>query len=466
MSDSRTVAQVIDSGGLTPAYWRFASVIAVGTLLEFFDFYLVGFVLSLIAPAWNLTFGQVATVLVAGGVGAIAGSFVWGWAGDRFGRRRSLIVGMLLYSTCTGLMALSPDGAWILLALLRFFVGAGVAGVLSVAIPLVVEMTPTRRRTSVSGLVTTAFVPFGSLLAALIAATFSVSLGWRGLLLIGSAPILLVPFVAKYVPESPYWLVEARRMDEAKAVVERFTGQTNVSLRSGSATLERGTFAGLYKYKAEFWFTVLAWFGGTTVTYGVLLWGPTLLRLLLGISASEAAGLFIIVSLGGLAGRFSFSWLAQRLGRQPTGMLMGFGSAALLLAAAAANQTMLGTVPVFFIMLILINFTSDGGFANLAPMPPELYPANLRSHAMGLAEGINGIGKIVGPLSLGLIAGTTNLVTPQATVDALPPAFMYLAGCALLVGLAFTVFPVETRGKVLDPEPIDMPHEDSLRTRA
>ena len=465
MSGSRTVAQVIDSSALTPAYWRFATVVAIGTLLEFFDFYLVGFVLSLIAPAWKLTFGQVAIVLVAGGVGAIAGSFVWGWAGDRFGRRRSFIAGMLLYSICTGLMALSPAGAWMLLAILRFFVGAGVAGVLSVAIPLVVEMTPTHRRTSVSGLVTTAFVPFGSLLAALVAATFSVSFGWRGLLLIGSAPILLVPFVARYVPESPFWLVEAGRMDEARAVVERFTGQANVSLRSGSKTLEPGTFAGLYKYKPEFWFTVLAWFGGTTVTYGVLLWGPTLLRLLLGISASEAAGLFIIVSLGGLVGRFSFSWLAQKLGRRPTGMLMGFGSAALLCGAAAANQAMLGTVSVFFIMLILVNFTSDGGFANLAPMPPELYPANLRSHAMGLAEGINGIGKIVGPLSLGLIAGTTNLVTPQATVDALPSAFMYLAGCALLVGLAFAVFPVETRGKVLDPEPIDMPHEDSLRTR-
>lgn len=461
MSGSRTVAQVIDSSGLTPAYWRFASVVAIGTLLEFFDFYLVGFVLSLIAPAWHLTFGQVATVLVAGGVGAIAGSFVWGWAGDRFGRRRSLIVGMLLYSICTGLMALSPDGAWVFLAVLRFFVGAGVAGVLSVAIPLVVEMTPTLRRTSVSGLVTTAFVPFGSLLAALIAATFSVSLGWRGLLLIGSAPILLVPFVVKYVPESPYWLVEARRMDEAKAVLERFTGQTNVSLRRGSETFEHGTFAGLYKHKAEFWFTVLAWFGGTTVTYGVLLWGPTLLRLLLGISASEAAGLFIVVSLGGLAGRFSFSWLAQKIGRRPTGMLMGFGSAALLVAAAVANQTMLGPVSVFFVVLILINFTSDGGFANLAPMPPELYPANLRSHAMGLAEGVNGIGKIVGPLSLGLIAGTTNLITPQATVDALPPAFMYLAGCSLLVGVAFAIFPVETRGKVLDPEPADKPHEQS-----
>lgn len=250
-------------------------------------------------------------------------------------------------------------------------------------------------------------------------------------------------------------------MDEAKAVLERFTGQTNVSLRRGSETFEHGTFAGLYKHKAEFWFTVLAWFGGTTVTYGVLLWGPTLLRLLLGISASEAAGLFIVVSLGGLAGRFSFSWLAQKIGRRPTGMLMGFGSAALLVAAAVANQTMLGPVSIFFVMLILINFTSDGGFANLGPMPPELYPANLRSHAMGLAEGVNGIGKIVGPLSLGLIAGTTNLITPQATVDALPPAFLYLAACSLLVGVAFAVFPVETRGKVLDPEPADRPHEQS-----
>lgn len=453
MRDPRTISQIIDSSRLTPAYWQFSSVIAIGTLLEFFDFYLVGFVLSLVAPAWNLTFGEVATVLVAGGLGAIVGSLVWGWAGDRFGRHRSLIVGMVLYSLCTGLMALSPEGSWKVLAGLRFFVGAGVAGVLSVAIPLVVEMTPTSQRTMVSGLVTTAFIPIGSILAALIAAAFSTSLGWRGLLVIGCAPIILVPFVVKFVPESPYWLVEAGRIAEATAVVERFSGQANVELKLGTSNHDRGTFRALFLYKPAFWFTVIAWFSATTVTYGVLLWGPTLLRLLLGISASEAAGLFIVVSVGGLAGRFTFSWLAQKYGRRPIGMFMGFSSAILLLAAAAAGQVMFGTVSAFFLLLILINFVSDGGFANLAPMPPELYPAHLRSHAMGLAEAVNGVGKIVGPLSLGLIAGTTNLITPQATVDALPSAFIYLAACATIVGVAFTVFPVETRGKTLDSGP-------------
>ena len=76
---------------------------------------------------------------------------------------------------------------------------------------------------------------------------------------------------------------------------------------------------------------------------------------------------------------------------------------------------------------------------------------------MALAQAANGIGKIAGPLCLALIAGTTNLISPKATIDAITPAFLFLAGCGLAIGVAFTLLGVETHGKPLALEDQDTP---------
>ena len=60
-----------------------------------------------------------------------------------------------------------------------------------------------------------------------------------------------------------------------------------------------------------------------------------------------------------------------------------------------------------------------------------------------------GVGKIAGPLCLALIAGASNLITPKATIDAVTPAFLFLAGCGLAIGLAFSLLGVETHGRQL-----------------
>jgi putative MFS transporter len=73
----------------------------------------------------------------------------------------------------------------------------------------------------------------------------------------------------------------------------------------------------------------------------------------------------------------------------------------------------------------------------------------LSARGVGLAQAANGVGKIAGPLCLALIAGASNLITPKATIEAVTPAFLFLAGCGLAVGLAFSLLGVETHGKPL-----------------
>jgi putative MFS transporter len=72
-----------------------------------------------------------------------------------------------------------------------------------------------------------------------------------------------------------------------------------------------------------------------------------------------------------------------------------------------------------------------------------VFPVELLGRGTGLVQACNGIGKILGPLVLAVIAGAGNLVTPKATSEAILPAFLVLAGCAAAVGLCFTLVPVD-----------------------
>ena len=99
------------------------------------------------------------------------------------------------------------------------------------------------------------------------------------------------------------------------------------------------------------------------------------------------------------------------------------------------------------ILLCAANFCVEGGFANLAPYTVERYGVSLGARASGLGQAANGVGKIVGPLSLALVAGTSNLITQQQTAAAVLPTFLFLAFCMVPVALSFLVLGVETHGK-------------------
>jgi putative MFS transporter len=96
--------------------------------------------------------------------GAIPGAFFWGWMADRIGRRKVFVATVLNFSLATGLMAASPDQyGWLFLAFCRMLVGVGVAGMVTVDLPLVQEFVPSSKRGWVGGLVTTTVSVGGAL---------------------------------------------------------------------------------------------------------------------------------------------------------------------------------------------------------------------------------------------------------------------------------------------------------------
>jgi putative MFS transporter len=80
----------------------------------------------------------------------------------------------------------------------------------------------------------------------------------------------------------------------------------------------------------------------------------------------------------------------------------------------------------------------------------EVWPARLRASGMGLGYGVGNMGKILGPLGLALIVGSSNYVSPQATVDAIFPAFLYLAFWYAFAACAFWLIAPETKGRSIE----------------
>jgi MFS transporter, putative metabolite:H+ symporter len=442
-----------DKAPLNARYWISMVLAVMTSIFDFFDFFIVGFLVAVLAPQWQLTFGQTSVMLLSAGVGAIVGALAWGALSDRWGRKTLLVAGVALCAIGAGSVSLIPDGAWMLFAALRFVVGFGVGAAAAVGVPLIVEYTPTRHRTILSSAVVIP-VSLGILAASLTAAALLQVIGWRGLAMLGFIPLIPAVLIALIMPESVRWLVSRGRHAEARVIVGRTLGVPPGSLpKPATATVSQSpsstSFADLLAEPRLFWLTVIVWFGASTANYGVFLWGPTIVALLMGASAKEAALLFVVVSLTGMLGRVGFSLLPQWLGRRRCGEIMGYGIAISLGAAALFyDRTILG-YPAFVVLLIPAALFFDGGFSNIAPYSAEIFPVRLSARGVGLAQASNGVGKIAGPLCLALIAGTSNLVSPKATIEAVMPAFLFLAACGLALGLAFTLLGVETHGKPL-----------------
>ena len=98
---------------LTANQWKIALAATLGDMLDFFDFFLIGFVLAFIVHDWNLTYGQSGLILLASGITAPFGSLIYGWIADKIGRRKVMMITVLNFSLATGAMALTPHGAWI-----------------------------------------------------------------------------------------------------------------------------------------------------------------------------------------------------------------------------------------------------------------------------------------------------------------------------------------------------------------
>lgn len=465
-SDSGSTATIpaIEQTPLTKRQRALVGAAVVSNTVEFFDFFIVGFILSMIAGPWGLTFGESAMILLAGGLGTTLGALFWGRVADKIGRRPTFLWTVVVFSVATGLSAAIPEGAWFLLAFLRVVVGFGVGGLPVVDIPLISEFVPTKHRAKLAGL-TVVFIPVGLFLGAQASALWGDTIGWRGLLLIGLIPVLLVFPIRLIVRESPRWLVQQGRIEEARINVAwyRHMDPKDVVLPSASdLTVERTGYREIWRrHRRVLIIATIGSFCFITASASVQAWGPTLLTQLLEITPAQAAQMFVLVSAASLVGRLITSRLADRVGRRTIMITCGILGAGFVATSALAGDYLVAGVSLFYLGVVGAFLTGDGSFGVINTYSAEMFPSNVRATGLGLTYGLGALGKVVGPALLALVSGSSNLITPQATQDAVTPAFLIMAGLLLLGAVIYSRAP-ETKGRSL--EQLDAASRSEVKT--
>jgi MFS transporter, putative metabolite:H+ symporter len=268
---------------------------------------------------------------------------------------------------------------------------------------------------------------------------------------IGLLPALLTLYIRAWVPESPHWLMRMGRVEEARRSLAWAlqVDPQSIPLPTTAPVVEHTRWTELFKYPRSL---VVGCLTGLTQTGGVglTLWMVTLFVMVLRITPPEASKLVIWVSVASVVGRFFCSWISDAMGRRASGVVSCVAAAVLMSLAGYLHDAFIGGISVFVVLIVLQNFFGSGNYSIVGPYMGELWPARLRGSGMGFVYGVGNLGKFIGPAGLALIAGSTNYVAPQATLDAVIPAFNYFAFWYVLGAAAFWFIGIETGGRSIE----------------
>jgi MFS transporter, SHS family, lactate transporter len=178
----------------------------LGWTLDAFDFFLMVFMLTAISKEFGTDVKAVSQGVFLTLAARPLGAFIFGWLGERFGRRPVLMADIIFFSVFELASGFAPTLASLLM--LRFLFGVGMGGEWGLGASLVMESIPPRLRGPVSGLLQSGY-PSGYFVASLVYFLLFDTIGWRGMFMVGVAPALLVLLIRMHVKESPVF--EARR---------------------------------------------------------------------------------------------------------------------------------------------------------------------------------------------------------------------------------------------------------------
>lgn len=404
-------------------------VLTLGLVIDTMKPATLGFVLPGMRGEYGIDRSTAALLPFAALTGTTVGSFVWGWLADIYGRRVSILLSTILFVS-TSICGAMPSFGWNLV--MCFLMGCSAGGMLPVVYTLLAEVMPPRHRSWVLVLVGGTGLVGGYLAASGAAHLFEPVYGWRSLWLQGFPSGLLLLALARWIPESPRFLLEQGRHEELAAMARRY----GIVRRAASPPPPDAAAATGHKHRqltAALVITALSW---SFVTFGLLLWLPSDLQER-GFSAELASGIIASSSLVALPTIMLAAWAYSRWSSKWT--LVGTIALTLAgLAGALLPAPILAWPPLLIAVIATLVIGTNGTIAVLLPYAAENYPLGVRGRATGLIAGSSKFGGVAvqGFALLGLIP-----TLGGAALALLAP----MAASALLVARAGR----ETRGRSL-----------------
>ena len=381
-----------DDTPLTRSHAAVLIVLTLGLVIDTMKPATLGFVLPGMRGEYGIAKSTAALLPFVALTGTTVGSFLWGWLADIYGRRVSILLSTILFVS-TSICGAMPSYGWNLV--MCFLMGCSAGGMLPVVYTLLAEVMPPRHRSWVLVLVGGTGLVGGYLAASGTAHFFEPLFGWRSLWLQGFPTGLLLLALARWIPESPRFLLERGLHAELAEMSRRF-GIVRREPKATSADATGPTHQ--RELTAALIITALSW---SFVNFGLLLWLPSDLQDR-GFSAQLASGIIASSTLIALPTIMVAAWLYSRWSSKRTLIATVMLTLAGLVGALLPAPT-LAWPPLLVAVIALLVVGTNGLIAVLLPYAAENYPLGVRGRATGLIAASSKFGGVA--VQLGAFAG-------------------------------------------------------------
>ena len=426
------VKALIDARPISAMQWLLVTLCFFVVAADGIDVAMMGFIAPSIVHDWHVARASFGIVMSAAPLGLVFGALGAGPLSDKLGRKTLLIGSVLIFAIGSFLTATTQDISQMMA--MRLLTGIGLGAAMPNATTLVSEYVPQRRRNL---LITSMFIGFGvgSAAVGFVAGWLIPQYGWRSVVVFGGAvPLVLVPFLFAFLPESVrFMLVRRHPAQRIAATIKRVCGYdaapgTVFSAPEPALHTTRPTgilFAHGYALTTvSLWIT---YFMGLLVIYLITGWLPMLIKDS-GLPITQAANITAMFQTGGIAGAILAGWAMDRLRPVPVIALAYFGGALCVFGVGAVGPQSAS----LSLWMLAAGFFMNGAQTGLNAFAPACYPTLARATGVSWMLGIGRLGSILGSASGGILIGLGYGFGALICALAVPAA---LAGIAILLSI-------------------------------
>jgi MFS transporter, AAHS family, 4-hydroxybenzoate transporter len=400
------VSRLLDERGLSSFQIKLLAWSFFMVLIDGYDITAIAFAAPSLVKEWGLKPGALGPVFSASLIGILFGSAIFGWVGDRYGRKAALIWSNLVFGVFTLIAAFSTDLTQMFW--LRLLAGLGIGGVIPNAVAINAESAPRQMRATLA-ILAVGCVPLGGAIPGFVTAVFVPTHGWQILFYIGGIVPIIIGLVAWMgLPESiKYMAIHEHQRSRMEATIRSIQPNYQIPPNAKFVIEDEKQFPGFnpaYLFRDGLaLITPLVWllFALNLMGYFFLIsWTPILMSATK-LPPATAALSGAVLQVGGTVAAVGLCWWVQR--HRFLAIAVMFVLA--IPVVASIGYAGMTSQPALLIATFLAGFLVLGIQTGINAVGALIYPTSLRANGSGWQLGIGRIGSIVGPLAGALLIG-------------------------------------------------------------
>lgn len=395
------ISQLIDHARFGSFHWKILFWCLLIIIFDGYDLVIYGVALPLLMNEWGLTAVEAGMLASTALFGMMFGAMLLGTISDKIGRKKTIMICVFIFSGFTVLGGLVDSPLHF--GITRFIAGLGIGGVMPNVVALMTEYAPKRIRSTVVAVMFSGYA-IGGMSSALLGSWLVADHGWRIMFYIAGIPLILLPVIWRYLPESLLFLAKKRELTLFQKIASLVAGK-NIEIDAEgyaqeeeknvqSAPLKELFQSGRAFSTLMFW---VAFFMCLLMVYALGSWLPKLM-IQAGYSLGTSMIFLFALNIGGMIGAIGGGAWADRYHLKPVLSIMFFSGAVSLVLLGFNTPTF-----VLYTLIAIAGAATIGSQILLYTFVAQYYPAFVRSTGMGWASGIGRLGAIIGPVLTGAL---------------------------------------------------------------